>query len=202
MAPPGRAQSVMHRARRVNPFTLPARYSLSRMASATPAEIRGSQERRLRALVTIAARRSTFYRHWFAEAGIDPSSIRRLEDLPRLPLLDRSHLAERATDFRTYPGHLMWEAHSSGTSGTVVTTFRTPGSSIYELAALQRQWSWFGLPRNPRRAVLRGTRVASAHRADITTLVPAWGTPAADLEFPPHREPDARGAQRCTTVSS
>ena len=35
--------------------------------------------------------------------------------------------------------------------------YRTPGSSAYELEALQRQWSWFGLPRNARRVVLRGS---------------------------------------------
>jgi phenylacetate-CoA ligase len=172
MAPPGQPQNVMHQVRRANPLAIQIRRTLDKMASATPSEIRAYQERRLRALVRASATRSPFYRRWFSDADVDPASIRKLEDLSRLPLLDRRYLAERAADFRTYPGRLLWEAHSSGTSGTVITTYRTPGSSIYELAVLQRQWSWFGLPRNPRRAVLRGNRVANTIRSDVTKLVP------------------------------
>jgi phenylacetate-CoA ligase len=70
-------------------------------------------------------------------------------------LLDRQELVEGFDRFRVYPRKLMWTSHSSGTSGSVVTTYRTPGSSAFEMSALQRQWSWFGLPPWPRRILLR-----------------------------------------------
>lgn len=152
---------------------LAMRRSLERMEHASPEEIRSYQERRLRALVRLAAARSPFYRTWFADSGIDPRTVRTVEDLPRLPLLERHHLAERADDFRTYPRHLLWPARSSGTTGSVVTAYRTPGSSLYELAALERHWSWFGLPRGARRAVLRGSDFAASQPGAVTLELPA-----------------------------
>lgn len=147
--------------------------SLHRMAHASADEIRLHQERRLRILVRLAAARSPYYRDWFHESGVDPRSIRTLEDLPRLPLLERHHLVERSDDFLAYPRSLVWPAHSSGTTGSVVTAYRTPGSSIYELSALERQWGWFGLPRGARRAVLRGSDFASSRPGAVTMELPA-----------------------------
>lgn len=147
--------------------------SLHRMAHASADVIRIHQERRLRALVRLAATRSPYYRDWFNESGIDPRSIRTLEDLPRLPLLERHHLVERSEDFLVYPRNLVWPARSSGTTGSVITAYRTPGSSIYELSALERQWGWFGLPRGARRAVLRGSDFATSRPGKVTMELPA-----------------------------
>src|SRR3954452_10305522 len=130
------------------------RWSLQRMERASAEEIVAYQERRLRALVRLAARRSPVYREGFAASGIDPASIRTLADLPRLPLLEREHLVHQPDRFLTYPRRLTWPAHSSGTSGRVVTVYRTTGSSAFELAALQRQWRWFGVPHRPRSLLL------------------------------------------------
>lgn len=173
MAPSSKLLSLQHRIRRAHPMRVAMRRSLDRMAHASPAEITQYQERRLRALVRLAAARSPFYREWFAGAGVDPRTIRTLEDLSRLPLLHRHHLAERSDDFRAYPRQLLWPAHSSGTTGSVVTAYRTPGSSIYELAALERQWGWFGLPRGPRRAVLRGSDFVASRPGAVTMELPA-----------------------------
>ncbi|MGH3978645.1 MAG: phenylacetate--CoA ligase family protein [Pseudonocardiaceae bacterium] len=173
MAPPGKLLSLQHRIRRAHPMRLVMRSSLDRMAHASPEEITRCQERRLRALVRLAATRSPFYRNWFAESGVEPRTIRTLEDLPRLPLLERHHLAERSADFLAYPRNLVWPAHSSGTTGSVVTAYRTPGSSIYELASLERQWGWFGLPRGARRAVLRGSDFAASRPGVVTMELPA-----------------------------
>lgn len=129
----------------------------------------------MRWLIRLAAARSPFYRAWFQESGVDPRSIRTLEDLPRLPLLDRRHLVGHGEDFRAYPRRMMWAVHSSGTSGRPITVYRTPGSSVYELAALERQWGWFGLPRGARRAVLRGSSFAADQPGTVTKLVPGAG---------------------------
>lgn len=146
---------MQHRLRRAFPLRWAMRWSLARMESASADSITRYQERRLRALVRLAASQSAFYREWFDDAGVDPASIRTLADLQRLPLLDRSQLVQEPDRFRVFPRQLMWAAHSSGTSGRVVTVYRTPGSSAYELSALQRQWSWFTVPRRPRSLLLR-----------------------------------------------
>lgn len=149
-----------------------AAHTLRRNERASAEEIRADQDRRLRRLVTFAARRSLYYRRWFAGSGIDPGAIRGVDDLPMLPLLDRRDLADRPDDFRCYPKRLMWPARSSGTSGLPVTAYRTPGSSVFELAVLERQWRWFGLPSGPRRAILRGSDFAADGRSTVTREVP------------------------------
>ena len=161
--------SVQQRLRRSNPMIAAMRASLAHTERMSANELRRYQERRLRALVRWAARRSPFYRRWFAEAGVDPGSIRTIEDLARLPLIDRTHLAERPDEFLAYPKRGVWAAHSSGTSGTPVTVYRTAGSSMFEMAALQRQWGWFGVPPGSPSVELRGSTFAG-NDPDVVAL--------------------------------
>jgi phenylacetate-CoA ligase len=172
MAPPVEQISVAHRIRKAHPLRIAMRRQLERLEHADSAEIRRSQERRLRALVRVAAARSPFYREYFRESGVDPRSIRTLEDLPQLPLLTRDHLLERIDDFRVYPRRLMWTARSSGTSGRPIGVYRTPGASVYELCALERQWGWFGLRPGARRVILRGSDFAATEPGKLTKAIP------------------------------
>lgn len=166
---------AQYRARRVHPLGPSIRRGLCRFDRASGDELIAFQERRLRALVRLVAARSPFYRQWFAESRTDPRDIRTLGDLEALPLLDRRVLAERPDDFLVYPRRLMWTAHSSGTTGTPVTVYRTPGSAVYERAALERQWGWFGIPRGARRAVLRGSTFASDDPSLVASMQPGTG---------------------------
>jgi phenylacetate-CoA ligase len=163
--------SLRHRIRRAHPLGPAMRRSLVRNEHATADAIRRYQERRLRMLVRLVAARSPFYRRWFADSGVDPASIRTLEDLPRLPLLDRRAVMAAPADFAVQPLRSMWSARSSGTTGEPLTVYRTPGSSAFEQAALQRQWGWFGLPRDARRVVLRGSTI-TADRGVLTAEIP------------------------------
>lgn len=171
MAPVIGPLNLQHRVRRAHPLRVVMGWTSARLARASAEELRRDQERRLRRLVRWAAVRSPFYRRWFAESGVDPRSIRSLSDLERLPLLQRRDLAERPEQFRAYPRRLMWAAHSSGTTGTPVTVYRTQGSSVYELSALERQWGWFGVRPGARRAILRGSQFA-AESGGLTKEVP------------------------------
>ena len=60
-------------------------------------ELEEIQERRLRALVNTVYDYSPFYRKKFKEAGIHPSDIRSLSDLPKLPFTKKQDLRD------TYP---------------------------------------------------------------------------------------------------
>jgi len=142
--------------------------TLATLERADVTQIRRFQERRLRALIRTAAGGAKYYRDWFRSADISPRDIRTLDDLKQLPLLDRRDLVDHFDDFRVYPQRLMWSARSNGTSSSYVTVYRTPGSSIYELAVLRRQWSWFGLPDDARRVVLRGSTFAAQPGAEPT----------------------------------
>jgi phenylacetate-CoA ligase len=165
MPPPGSRLDLKHRIRRWHPLRPAVMRSLGLLDHADQETISRYQNRRLQFLVRLAAARSPFYRAWFREAGLDPGAVRTVADLARLPLLDRSDLVTGADQFRVYPGRFLWQAHSSGTSGAPVTCYRTPGSSVFELSILERQWGWFGLSRSPRRVILRGS---STFAADLT----------------------------------
>lgn len=156
MAPAGARLDLKHRIRRWHPLRPAMMRSLALMDHADEEAISRYQNRRLELLVRLAAARSPFYRAWFRDARLDPRSVRTVADLAQLPLLDRSHLVTGAEQLLVYPDRLLWQAHSSGTSGAPITCYRTPGSSVFELSVLERQWSWFGLSRSPRRVILRG----------------------------------------------
>jgi len=52
-------------------------------------QLEAIRDRRIRRIVTYAARTVPYYREWFARAGIDPHQIEGAADLDRLPVLDR-----------------------------------------------------------------------------------------------------------------
>lgn len=162
---------LAYRLRRAHPLGPSMRRSLTRFDRASPDELRAYQEHRLRLLVRWAAHRSPFYRRWFTESGVDPRSIRTLDDLAALPLLDRSHLNDDPDRFLTYPRRSVWPQRTGGTSGTKVTVYRSPGSSTWELSALERQWGWFGIPRGARRVVLRSHVVRGPEEGSGVTRV-------------------------------
>ena len=172
MAPPGSRLDLKHRIRRWHPLRPAMMRSLALLDHADQDTISRYQNRRLQLLVRLAAARSPFYRAWFRDARLDPRSVRTVADLAHLPLLDRSHLATGAEQFLVYPDRLLWQAHSSGTSAAPVTCYRTPGSSVFELSVLERQWSWFGLSRSPRRVILRGSTFAADQSGAPTKLLP------------------------------
>src|ERR1700733_7450075 len=171
MAPSESRLDLKHRIRRWHPLRPAIQRSLALLDHADEEAISRYQNRRLQLLVRLAAARSPFYRAWFRDARLDPRSVRTGADLAQLPLLDRSHLVTGAEQFLIYPGRLLWQAHSSGTSGAPVTCYRTPGSSVFELSALERQWSWFGLSRSPRRVILRGA-LSSDQGGPLTKPLP------------------------------
>ena len=171
MAPRGSRLNLQHRIRRWHPLRPSMTRSLALLDHADEETISRYQNRRLQRLVRLAAARSPFYRAWFRDARLDPRSVRTVADLAQLPLLDRSHLVTGADQFLAYPGRLLWPTHSSGTSGAPVTCYRTPGASVFELSILERQWSWFGLSRSPRRVILRGA-FSPGQAGALTKLLP------------------------------
>ena len=88
----------------------------------TPAEIKAFQEERLRAQMAYLAAHSPYYRKMFAGKGVDPSSIRTLEDLQRLPFTSKDDLHACNMDFLCVPREQVIDyVTTSGTTGDPVT---------------------------------------------------------------------------------
>jgi len=89
-------------------------------------ELTRLQERRLRETVE-ACSRSPYYSSLFRREGIDPARFRGLEDLRRIPFLEKQDLRDNPpTYFLTLPLDDMIRVHStSGTTGQAVVIFHT-----------------------------------------------------------------------------
>lgn len=71
-----------------------ARSFLARRRAANRDAVVAMQNRRLRRLLTFAARRSPFYQRYYSAAGIDPQQITDAQQLDLLPLIGREDFAE------------------------------------------------------------------------------------------------------------
>jgi len=103
------------------------------------AELRILQERRMRQAVRQAYEKSIFYRNRLDEAGITPDDIRTLEDINKIPLLDKYMLrdaTQRAVaagkrpfyEFATVPEEEFVTVHT--TSGTTGVPYTEPFSEV------------------------------------------------------------------------
>jgi len=110
------------------------------------AENRGHQWEALLRLLLYSYENCVFYRRWFEEAGIHPSSIQSPLDLQRLPVLTRNDIAHHLEELqsREYKRASLHQAATGGTTDTPVLILRSP-SSVYEKAAIQLRFNaWAG----------------------------------------------------------
>lgn len=107
------------------------------------------RDRRVRAMVAHAAANVPFYRDWFAQAGVDPGSIRTAADLERLPLLDKHRVREEPHLFlaegRAARGAV--RVTTSGSTGTPTEIHHDRASLLANVPYGERE----------RRAVIEGT---------------------------------------------
>lgn len=94
----------------------------------TSDEIRCFQEERLRETVAYVAAHSPYYKALFAREGIDPATIRTLDDLRRLPLTTKEDLQLHGEEFVCVPRRQIIDyVTTSGTLGDPVTFALTEG---------------------------------------------------------------------------
>ncbi|MBQ6862330.1 MAG: AMP-binding protein [Alistipes sp.] len=94
----------------------------------TPDEIRCFQEERLRETVAYVAAHSPYYMALFVREGIDPATIRTLDDLRRLPLTTKEDLQLHGEEFVCVPRRQIIDyVTTSGTLGDPVTFALTEG---------------------------------------------------------------------------
>jgi len=84
------------------------------------------QDALLRDHVRHAAQRSPFYRRLFASSGVDPAEISSVADLPRLPLTEKSDLAQNEDQFLCVEmSEIADVCLTSGTTGRAVAMLQT-----------------------------------------------------------------------------
>lgn len=121
--------------------TLPLLRRLRASERSSLDELQAFQLQLLRRLVLHAVRHTTHYRR----LGIDPTDIRSLADLERLPLLDRRTVVE-TLDARTASAPPRWviQKSTSGTTGQPVVVRYNAESRHWRDATRLRGYGWAG----------------------------------------------------------
>ena len=110
-------------------------------------KIQAYRDQRLQDFIQTCAEHVPFYRDLFRTGGIDPSTIRHLDDLAALPTLDKATVQDRYGQLVSpaVPPRERLQTHTSGTTGGGLRFATT-------LAAMQEQWAvwwryrhWHGL---------------------------------------------------------
>ncbi|MFP4027281.1 MAG: phenylacetate--CoA ligase family protein [Candidatus Brocadiia bacterium] len=112
----------------MKPAHLWAARALIGLSPPSPEKIHQIQERALRQLVQHAYHRVPFYRRLFDNHGISPKDIRKLEDLPRLPISSRKKLQNTSLSDRIADGidpASLRRVKTSGSTGQPLTICKT-----------------------------------------------------------------------------
>ena len=113
----------------------------------SPDAIRALQERRLRVLIKHAYRHVPYYRDLFDRSGIDPDSIKTLDDLPRLPVLTKDDIRRNLHFDLVAEGHdkrRMVPITTSGSTGEPLILYADKTQLEMRWATTLRNIEWTG----------------------------------------------------------
>ncbi len=116
------------------------------------------QVNRLREILTLAYEKTRFYRRLFDRAGFSPGDFGCLQDLNKLPVIDKQVIIENLSEMCTRPvtGRDVDFASTGGTSGVPLHFYMNAGRSAIEYAYLTTSWERAGYQLEMPMAVLRG----------------------------------------------
>lgn len=132
-------------------------------------EVTALQVRKLKEILGYAGRVVPFYRDLFRREGFDPAAVRRVEDLGRLPPLDRTTLAGRFDDLRADPQPPgAWTRSTGGSTGRPLRFVVDRYEMTTRSAHIYRGLRWLGWDLGDRLAFVWGSDIdAREHRGAI-----------------------------------
>lgn len=134
-------------------------------------EIKEYQNEKLQRTINIAFEHVPFYRNIFKERKLTPQDIRTIEDLQKLPVIDKQTVRKNFPDFKNknFKG-FVFKGYTTGTTGSPGVFLRDLNSINFERAAFWRQYRWAGKDFDSRRVTLRGNMICPAERK----ITPFW----------------------------
>lgn len=132
-----------------------------------PEALRRLQDERLRRVVRAAYQGSPYYRRAMDESGVDPRGFAGVQDLPRLPLLTKDTVRDRARELwtRKGPGRGDLHGHTSGTTGSPLSLWYDRDTCVINNAVDRRQKEWGGMREGDWLGLLLGRVVVAPERA-------------------------------------
>jgi phenylacetate-CoA ligase len=158
----GRAISVV-------PYSLrpPIGFAYSRIGreidSYRQMDVRGQQAyivKRMR-LALERAMQIPFFRDLYRRAGLSVETLRTLDDVARVPLVDKDLLRSVSLEKRSLPCFCRFKANTGGTSGSPLDFYGTPSRIANEWAHMHRIWAQLGYTPQDLKLVFTGRPIGS-----------------------------------------
>lgn len=111
----------------------------------SPEEHRRYQEDRLNVILSRASRTIPYYREILRDHGYRPHIRWTLQDLKRLPILEKKVLLEQREKFiSSAPGGGAGEVFTTGTNGSPMSILMDKHANVLEFVYYWRLWEWAG----------------------------------------------------------
>ncbi len=131
------------------------------------------QTEQLRVRIKFAATNVPYYQELFRKEGVDYKGIRYIEDLRKIPLLEKKTIMSRPHDFLAggRPVRGWTKFFTSGTTGSPMTVYcsRQSFTRIWSFVFRLREWAGLEDPIFPKRVQLTGRDIIPAKKICDTT---------------------------------
>lgn len=114
---------------------------------------------RLRRLLSHAGRHVPYYRRLFAEIGFEPDRVISLNDLRRLPFLDKAVIRAHQADLKSERPDGLARFNTGGSSGEPLIFFIGDERVAHDVAAKWRATRWWGVDIGDPEVVLWGSPI-------------------------------------------
>lgn len=92
------------------------------------------RRKRFLKLLHHAYTKSTFYRDYYDSHGVNIAQIKTLDDINKLPIIDKEIIKENVESLLTVPKRFLHKGHTSGSTGTPLNVYYDLKSAIIENA--------------------------------------------------------------------
>jgi phenylacetate-CoA ligase len=122
-------------------------------------DLRRIQEQRLQQLLAHAFTSVTYYREMLHEIGMRANDFQALEDLERLPLLDKTIIRRQLDDLKSSKAGSVQKFSTGGSTGVPLTFYLGSTRISSDVAARCRAEGWWGVGIGDREYVIWGSPV-------------------------------------------
>lgn len=130
-----------------------------------------NQQTLLSNLVDWAYERSPYYRKKFDESGFSPASLKGLDDLPRIPPLEKTEVLENVDGIQVgNTGEKLFYSETSGSTGQPLVFFRNANWDAWHNASVIRGYQWHGVNPWDRNGYLWGFNFSPTARLKTRVL--------------------------------
>ena len=146
-------------------------------------EIYQLQQQRLHQFIAKTVIDVPYYKQLFTQLKLTPDDIRSVEDLQKLPLLDKTTIRENFADFKSNQAGVVYPFTTGGSSGTPLTFLLGNERVSHDVAEKWRATRWWGVDIGDKEIVAWGSPIELGAQDKVrllrdklfrSTLIPAF----------------------------